>query len=130
MGCALFWLIVNCPELLSEYGKTTSPEAGVPESVNRLDPVSAISMGLAGTGKYGSGVPVAELTWAFTTSESLPVDWSILNTVISPHWVTVGPRAAAHPVPCGAIASSTYKKLPCPSTTMRIGFEPWLKNFC
>src|ERR1700746_1772283 len=74
MGCGLFWLMVSCPvEELNWEGKTTSPVLGaapvVPDRVKMNDEVSEKSMGWAGTGKKGSGVPAAVLTCAFTTSD-------------------------------------------------------------
>src|SRR3954471_3493351 len=131
MGWGLFWVIVSCPEpALYEYGNTTSPVSGVPDSVNRICPLRVMSMGLAGTGKYASGVPVAELTCALTNSVSLPVDGSMEKAVTSPHVVTVGPSAAAHAAGSGAWASSTNRFFWDPSVMMRNGFIPWLKNFC
>ena len=62
MGCGLFWLIVSCPVAVVGIGEDHVAGWPVcPLSVRtEFDPVSAKSMGLTGTGKYGSGEPLAE----------------------------------------------------------------------
>src|SRR6516225_151969 len=93
-GCELFWLTVNCPFApLYEYGKTESPVVGVPLSVRRVWPERRKSIGSAGTGKKGRGVPLADVTCALTMRLRRPVTESILKAVTSPQRVIEGPSA-------------------------------------